>query len=878
MKRKLNRLLIATTLFAPMGAFALGLGQIQIRSALNQPLNAEIEINTLGSYEPEQLSAQLASAQAFTQSGLDRPAFLSDLTFALQTRPDGTNFIKVTSRRPIREPIINFLMELEWPKGRLVREFAVFLDPPAAVTNLSPRSVPTVSTTPSPSAAQTPSSPTEPPAQQPSSTSLRTDVPQGTDTYTVPYGDTLWGIAQRYRPHSSISVQRMMEALYQANPGAFSRQSVDSLLAGAVLRIPSAQEIDPSIDPALATRPTPPVQPASVEPAQTQIAPTEPQPQVRLVPPEEDPAGIAVAPPPVVASAPVPAAPVDPGLAIKIDQGRLKLKVAGLDDIRNRVSALAQVDSSALAAIQQNEQPAVSEETAPEPITSETPAPVETIEPAEPAEPAESIEPAVPETPPTTEFQEVTPEPLQPPETQIAESATEQPEPVTTTGEEPLTTTPEAETPAPEPVAETETPAEPIPQTDPAPTEPVAEQSEPEGGLSALLRQPLFKNPTAWALIGFVLLLLIALPVMFLRRKKTDEDKDDETLFEDQPVPTKLAVSDEPEPVTTAMGDTIVKKPAPAQAAPKSATNPLERIDLLMAAGNYPEAENTAQLALREKPNDTALAAKMLDIHFATKNREKFLAGAQTLHDSLNNKTDPRWAHVVQLGRTLVPDHPLFGGTAQTQPATIPNTPPEPAKPKQEKPDDNPFGALDFEAIDHSKDAEPQTKPATSNDILGDLDGLDWQLPDVEPPTETTNLADEAPKEESLSQFVVPETPTPQSDFEDQLKNLNFDFEPTTQSPPGKEEDSPLTQFPDLDFALDGGSAPPAEQVEDKDDRPISAMSASAEDYVETKLDLATAYLEMGDPVGARTLLEEVLQEGNVKQKERAEEFMAKLP
>jgi pilus assembly protein FimV len=55
-------------------------------------------------------------------------------------------------------------------------------------------------------------------------------------------------------------------------------------------------------------------------------------------------------------------------------------------------------------------------------------------------------------------------------------------------------------------------------------------------------------------------------------------------------------------------------------------------------------------------------------------------------------------------------------------------------------------------------------------------------------------------------------------------------------------------------------------------------MSASAEDYVETKLDLATAYLEMGDPVGARTLLEEVLQEGNVKQKERAEEFMAKLP
>jgi len=230
------------------------------------------------------------------------------------------------------------------------------------------------------------------------------------------------------------------------------------------------------------------------------------------------------------------------------------------------------------------------------------------------------------------------------------------------------------------------------------------------------------------------------------------------------------------------------------------------------------------------------------------------------------------------MGRTLVPDHPLFGGKARTQPATIPNTPPELAKPKQEKPDDNPFGALDFEAIDRSKDTEPQAKPTASNDILSDLDGLDWQLPDMEPPTASIDLSEEVPKEEPPSQLAAPETSTPQSDFEDQLKNLNFDFEPTTQSPPRKDEDSPLTQFPDLDFALDEGSAPPAEQVEDKDDRPISAMSASAEDYVETKLDLATAYLEMGDPVGARTLLEEVLQEGNVKQKERAEQFMAKLP
>ncbi|MEZ5585054.1 MAG: FimV/HubP family polar landmark protein [Candidatus Competibacteraceae bacterium] len=701
MKRKLNRLLIATTLFAPVGAFALGLGQIQIRSALNQPLNAEIEVSTLGRYELEQLSAQLASAQAFAQSGLDRPAFLSDLSFALQARPDGTHFIKVTSSRPIREPIINFLMELEWPKGRLVREFAVFLDPPAAVTNVPPRSIPTVSTAP---AAPTPP-PAEPAVQAPSSIPLRTDVPQGTETYTVPYGDTLWGIAQRYRPHTSISVQRMMDALYQANPGAFSRQSMDSLLAGAVLRIPSVQEIDPSIDPALATRSVP-AQPAPVAPTQPQSAPVEAQSQVRLVPPEEETTDVGISPPPVAAP-PVSAAPVDPGLAIKLDQGRLKLKVAGLDDIRNRVSTLAQVDSAALAAIQQDEQTAVAEEAAPEPVPSEPPAT------------AETIEPAIPDTPPTTEFQEVTPEPLQPPQEQT-ESIAEAPEQQTETGgEEPTTATAEVETPASEPTVETaepesapppETPAETTPQAQPAatPVEPVAERpgfdlSDPLGSLSTLLRQPFFKNPTAWALIGFVLLLLIALPVMFLRRRKAEDAREEDDLFEEQRAPTKATVLDKQEPVARAMGDTTIKKPVPARSAPKPAANPLERIDLLMAAGNYPEAENTARLALREEPNSTALAAKLLDIHFATKNRDEFLAGAQVLHDRLNNKTDPVWAHIVQMGRVLAPDHSLFGGAAQTQPATVPNTPPEFVKPKPAKPDENSFGALNFETFERPK-------------------------------------------------------------------------------------------------------------------------------------------------------------------------------
>ncbi|NJN48423.1 MAG: hypothetical protein HC808_20370, partial [Candidatus Competibacteraceae bacterium] len=258
--------------------------------------------------------------------------------------------------------------------------------------------------------------------------------------------------------------------------------------------------------------------------------------------------------------------------------------------------------------------------------------------------------PAQPEPPPAAEFQEVTPEPLQPPQAQTAESTTEPLEQEATAGEEPTTASPETETPTSEPVAETEpspieTPAEVEPQAQPdaTPIEPVAEQpgSDTKEGLSALLQQPLFKNPTAWALIGFVLLLLIALPVMFLRRKKAEEGEEDDALFEDRPVPTKLAASNKPEPVTTALGDTVVKKPVPARSAAKPAASPLERIDLLMAGGNYPEAENTARLALREEPKNTALAVKLLDIYFATKNQDEFLTGAQAVHDNLNNKTDP---------------------------------------------------------------------------------------------------------------------------------------------------------------------------------------------------------------------------------------------
>ncbi|MGM0563418.1 MAG: FimV/HubP family polar landmark protein [Pseudomonadota bacterium] len=127
-KRTLTSLLLASAL--PLSAHALGLGNIEVYSALNQPLDAEIEITAAKPGETENLIVQLASEKAFTRAGVQRPYLLNNLDFESTMREDGTPVVKVTTKKPVREPFLNFLVDVEWPRGHLVREFTLLLDPP----------------------------------------------------------------------------------------------------------------------------------------------------------------------------------------------------------------------------------------------------------------------------------------------------------------------------------------------------------------------------------------------------------------------------------------------------------------------------------------------------------------------------------------------------------------------------------------------------------------------------------------------------------------------------------------------------------------------------------------------------------------------------
>ncbi len=242
----LSALLIGLILSSP--AWSVGLGQIRLNSALNQPFDAEIELTGTQGLSREEILAGLASAEDFQRVGVERYFFLTELRFNVERRRDGY-VLKVTSRQPIVEPFVNFVVEMRWPAGRMLREYTVLLDPPT----FAPRAAPPVAApqraSPEEGAAgrierrtgtqvdmpRTPPSPTTPP------TTLRTDPLSGETYGHTDRNDTLWRIATRSRAQG-VSVEQQMLAIVRLNPDAFIGGNVNLLKAGYVLRLPDENQ------------------------------------------------------------------------------------------------------------------------------------------------------------------------------------------------------------------------------------------------------------------------------------------------------------------------------------------------------------------------------------------------------------------------------------------------------------------------------------------------------------------------------------------------------------------------------------------------------------------------------------------------------------
>nr|WP_019367031.1 FimV/HubP family polar landmark protein [Pseudomonas luteola] len=238
---RFRTLIIVSGLVLGVGSnsvFAVGLGNIALQSSLYQPLSARIELVDVGELEASDFHIGLASNDEFARSGLDRTQFMSDMHFTPVIEPGGRSYIRVTSTRPVSEPYLSFLVGLELPGGRQLREFTVLIDPPGYQVPASPavsRSNSYAQVEVSRPAVPRASRPSMPPAPTP-----RPDLQAGAATYTTRANDTLWQIAQKLvRQAGKGSVRQMMEDLYSLNINAFAAGDMHRLRVGHTLRLPA---------------------------------------------------------------------------------------------------------------------------------------------------------------------------------------------------------------------------------------------------------------------------------------------------------------------------------------------------------------------------------------------------------------------------------------------------------------------------------------------------------------------------------------------------------------------------------------------------------------------------------------------------------------
>jgi pilus assembly protein FimV len=243
MFRKFGIGLTALAMLAPGFVSALGVGDYRLNSYLNQPLSMEVQLFDAGDLTPEELLVNLGGEREFENAGVERVFFLNELNFEVDLKPNGDGVLRITTNQPVREPFLNFIIEVMWPTGRLLREYTVLLDPPSFAEPVSRPVAPPAAVQPvTPAPAQT-ATPTQP-ASQPRvvAQSRDFDTRRGPD-YVVQNSDTLWRIALNNRPVTSISVQQMLIAIQQLNPDAFIDGNVNLVREGTVLRMPTEAEI-----------------------------------------------------------------------------------------------------------------------------------------------------------------------------------------------------------------------------------------------------------------------------------------------------------------------------------------------------------------------------------------------------------------------------------------------------------------------------------------------------------------------------------------------------------------------------------------------------------------------------------------------------------
>ena len=238
MSRGQNPLMLMMALSLPGAAHALGLGEIHVDSALNEPLAAEIEIVGATAEELSGLTATIANRDTFARFGAERPAFLASATFKVSRDVNGRPVLSIRSADSFTEPVVNLLVDLRWHNGEVIRQYSLLLDPagfPSATQKaaaLPPAIAFAAPVTAAIAAESVADSSPDPRKSERKMTQLKVGAKA-----------TLRGVAWRVGARSDIDLKKTMLAIFRANPAAFDG-NINRMHLGSVLMIPTIEQVE----------------------------------------------------------------------------------------------------------------------------------------------------------------------------------------------------------------------------------------------------------------------------------------------------------------------------------------------------------------------------------------------------------------------------------------------------------------------------------------------------------------------------------------------------------------------------------------------------------------------------------------------------------
>ena len=642
----------------PLAVQAAGLGKVTVFSALGQPLRAEVELSATRD-ELSGMKAQLASPDAFKQAGLDYAATLMGIKFSIDKRANGQSIIRLSSDKPINDPFVDMLLELNWPAGRLVREYTFLLDPPEVAAKAAAAVAPIAPVVAKPVPAAKPvvemraESPIDekllakPEPKKPRVQEQTKQATEGGDTHEVKRGDSLNKIANAIKPEG-VSLDQMLVGLFRANQEAFDGGNMNRLKAGKILSVPEKSALE-AVSEGEAKKIVV-AQSSDWNAYRRKLAGVAAQAPVAEAAGKQQAAGKITAK--VEDKAAPVAEPKDQVKVSKTEGAAGKAVVAGkrseedliakekaLKEANERLAILTKnnADLEKLLALKNQNLADLQKQAAAKVVPAEVKKPVADVAPV--VAPAPVPAPVV--------VAPVKPEPVPVAAPVVVEKPAEKPV------EKAVEVKPE---PKPEP--------KPDEMPKPKPVAPPQPQVEEPGFVDELL-----DNPIALAGGGGILALLAGFFLVKRRRQAAGE----KPLATDSMLLQQAGDLSANSVFRSTGGQSVDTSHTPAQtdfsqAGPGSIdtdeVDPVAEADVYMAYGRDAQAEEILLEAKQKDPKRYAIHVKLLEIYSNRKSLKQFEALATDLYSETGG-VGAEWEKAAAMGAKLDPQNPLFGGSAQ---------------------------------------------------------------------------------------------------------------------------------------------------------------------------------------------------------------------